>query len=490
MISISIEGIEDLLNLIQSLESRTITDSILDIVEDELWSFAQIIHSDNTIPDEYRNALSTKVIRELDTVVLMAIPSVERLKFIKFGTRLEWAAYRCPINESRILTINGFKLAKDITMEDKLIGIKKVSEPLFIMKEKYKGNISRIKLSYFKDILITDVHPILTYNVKRKYNYKDGKYQSTSYFITKQFKIAKEIKTSDYLLFPKYIGENNEIIIDKYKITKGLARLIGWYLAEGYPSGEKAKYQCGFCLGGKREDIIEVMELIRTELDLEPKIYTKDRQNTIVFFNSRKWNKIFTELSGRYAKNKHLPYNFLLWNNELLKELLSGYEKGDGYVHHRKDKITEVECSTVSEILASQLQIAYWKLGKFAGLNKHYRKEKMLNGRKLKPGFEYLVFYNINPRKKYVIELPEGYLIKVKENKLEKYEGEQIIIQTSDGHIQMPIVTHNCPKRKYYGGELSPQYSGPSYLKEKWNSYKNTFINNIKSRIIEMIRGR
>ena len=96
MISISIEGIEDLLNLIQSLESRTITDNILDIIEDELWIFAQIIHSDNTIPDEYRNALGTKVIRELDTVVLMAVPSEERLKYIKFGTRLEWAAYKCP----------------------------------------------------------------------------------------------------------------------------------------------------------------------------------------------------------------------------------------------------------------------------------------------------------------------------------------------------------------------------------------------------------
>ena len=95
MISISIEGIEDLFNLIQSLESTTITDSILDIIEDELWIFAQIIHSDSTIPAEYRNALATKVIKELDTVVLMAIPSEERLKYIKFGTRLEWAIYKC-----------------------------------------------------------------------------------------------------------------------------------------------------------------------------------------------------------------------------------------------------------------------------------------------------------------------------------------------------------------------------------------------------------
>jgi hypothetical protein len=49
---------------------------------------------------------------------------------------------------------------------------------------------------------------------------------------------------------------------------------------------------------------------------------------------------------------------------------------------------------------------------------------------------------------------------------------------------------YRCPKRKYFGGELAPEYTGPDYLKEKWNSYKDKFIMNVRSRIVEMIRSR
>lgn len=49
---------------------------------------------------------------------------------------------------------------------------------------------------------------------------------------------------------------------------------------------------------------------------------------------------------------------------------------------------------------------------------------------------------------------------------------------------------YNCPKRKYYGGKLSAEYNGPDYLRDKWTTYKATFINNIRQRIINSIRLR
>jgi electron transfer flavoprotein alpha subunit len=46
-----------------------------------------------------------------------------------------------------------------------------------------------------------------------------------------------------------------------------------------------------------------------------------------------------------------------------------------------------------------------------------------------------------------------------------------------------------CPRRKYYGGKLALQYTGPDYIKEKWAAYKDTFISKVKQRIIEALRG-
>jgi len=48
---------------------------------------------------------------------------------------------------------------------------------------------------------------------------------------------------------------------------------------------------------------------------------------------------------------------------------------------------------------------------------------------------------------------------------------------------------YRCPIRKYWGGELSPAYTGPNYLMQLWNQHKTNIIKNIKDKIIEYIRS-
>jgi len=48
---------------------------------------------------------------------------------------------------------------------------------------------------------------------------------------------------------------------------------------------------------------------------------------------------------------------------------------------------------------------------------------------------------------------------------------------------------YKCPKRGYFGGELSKEYTGPEYLVEKWREYRPIFINNIKMRLVQFLRG-
>lgn len=54
---------------------------------------------------------------------------------------------------------------------------------------------------------------------------------------------------------------------------------------------------------------------------------------------------------------------------------------------------------------------------------------------------------------------------------------------------KMEYMIYTCPKRKYFGGEIAPEYNGPDFLVEKWKQYSNTFINNVKTKIVYMLGG-
>ena len=47
---------------------------------------------------------------------------------------------------------------------------------------------------------------------------------------------------------------------------------------------------------------------------------------------------------------------------------------------------------------------------------------------------------------------------------------------------------YECPRRHYNGGKIVPEYTGPNYIREKWEQYKPIFISKVKSRIGESIR--
>ena len=47
---------------------------------------------------------------------------------------------------------------------------------------------------------------------------------------------------------------------------------------------------------------------------------------------------------------------------------------------------------------------------------------------------------------------------------------------------------YRCPIRKYFGGELTPAYSGPEYLKMKWEEQKDQIVKKITSRIVSEIK--
>ena len=48
---------------------------------------------------------------------------------------------------------------------------------------------------------------------------------------------------------------------------------------------------------------------------------------------------------------------------------------------------------------------------------------------------------------------------------------------------------YKCPIRKYAGGELAPEYTGPSYIKDLFEKEKVNIKNNIRAKTVTYIRS-
>jgi len=52
-------------------------------------------------------------------------------------------------------------------------------------------------------------------------------------------------------------------------------------------------------------------------------------------------------------------------------------------------------------------------------------------------------------------------------------------------------VVYRCIKRGYWGGEMRgvPEYTEATYIEDKWNAEKDTYINMLRDRIVSLIRS-
>lgn len=95
MISIEVTGLENLIVLTKRISSEDIKELLFGIIDDEFYTFSRILRMDPLIPLEYSRSLSSAIVRELDTIALLAWGS-KRWDYRKFGSRLEWGIYMCP----------------------------------------------------------------------------------------------------------------------------------------------------------------------------------------------------------------------------------------------------------------------------------------------------------------------------------------------------------------------------------------------------------
>jgi len=193
---------------------------------------------------------------------------------------------------------------------------------------------------------------------------------------------AGSLKVGDFLKIPK--TRNIEL---KDDITPDLARLIGYYLAEGSvaysPSGTPCEIRLSFGIH-ERDTWVKDSKEICDRLGIKCKIARwmckgklKNSLTVRIIPKNKEFIGIFTKHAGERSHSKKLSQELISWPEELVLEVIKGYFRGDGSRKFKpspalqKNRHTKtlaiVQCGTVSSTLSDQVSYLLSQLGFYNG---------------------------------------------------------------------------------------------------------------------------
>lgn len=155
------------------------------------------------------------------------------------------------------------------------------------------------------------------------------------------------------------------------------AKLLGYYIAEGYTRLGERESTVGFGLHQKKLDYAgEIQSLLAIVFGLESKIILHQTRNSLqVVTYSRIVGEFLTALCGQSANHKRIPSEIVIQGkSEYVQTLISYMFRGDGYGGN-KEKTLTIKYSTTSAILASQLRLLLARFGYWSSIIKRQKKQ-------------------------------------------------------------------------------------------------------------------
>lgn len=354
----------------------------------------------------------------------------------------------CVIPQTLLLTPNGLKKANELKIGDLVLTHKgrfRQINQIFIRE--HNGEILHIVSTYNPHVLsVTENHPILA--VKR----------NDVSLIPKWYN-ACDLDKGDLVAYPI-----RREVIDREGITNDLARLIGYFIADGCCShGLPYRISFGFEITQKNyiEDVLQIAQNI---FGKNGKKIRRGRAIEITF-NSKDMDSFFKQF-GRYAWGKDLPEWFIKLPEEKLKEFIKGYWRGDGTKRKKGFGF-----ATTSEFLAIKIKQILHKLNILPHIGIAQPKSKYIaslgkwiqgrhpvylfemNGSNIDP-FGFIVDinheYSIKRNRRWI----QGFItkkyalspIKKIESSIRKTKVFNFSIEEDQSYIANDVTTHNCGK--------------------------------------------
>jgi intein/homing endonuclease len=184
-----------------------------------------------------------------------------------------------------------------------------------------------------------------------------------------EWRRADEAQVGDYLAFPVPTLSTSGAL----QGNRSLARLLGYYLAEGHVSNynDRPREQVNFSLNYEENELAEEIEKLARSFGVEVLWHHEKPEvgSRTVSIVSKTLAYLCSFHCGDGAKTKVLSQEVLHEDPALLLELLGAYLNGDGGTYKGS-----LYFSTSSEQLAHQLFIALARCGLVASVNKNEHK--------------------------------------------------------------------------------------------------------------------
>ncbi len=261
------------------------------------------------------------------------------------------------------------KLIEDIEVGDSVLthngNSKKVTS---LHRRTYNGDLYCIKPYAGNSIYVTDEHPFFVVK-RKKCTYQDGKahpfrWKKNVSSDDAEWICSKHLEFGDFLLTPAFKGKE----VDN-SINEDVARLLGYYLADGYPIGGKNVYGFGICTGSHEKEIHKDIRRVLSNLGIRKK--EKRNIRNAYYFNcyGKKYAELLYKLAGKGAHDKIIDSSVMSWPVDLQKHFLSTYVNGDGCQSFGRYSKGNVTISTCNKKLANQIVYLANRIGVIASIS-------------------------------------------------------------------------------------------------------------------------
>jgi len=404
----------------------------------------------------------------------------------------------CFIEDTPIITKNGYKKIQDIILGDKVLTHTGYYRKVINLGNKiFSGNLITIKLKGHNEIYTcTDNHPIFIREYQTKNNSKNRTNRKTLIF--ENYLRADQIKPDiHYVCIPTSIENSLPNIKYQYAINQSKTIdatvelpfndcdfwfLMGFYLAEGWyrkdlRQSTKILKNCKRSTAMRRRytTIISAndneMAFIKKKLEkfFNVNVSKERTANKLYISDKNLWH--FVKQFGKASHEKKLPEFIHKLPKPFLKAFIEGWVKGDGYIT-KIHGVKRIRIATTSPKLAIDCVRAIAK-----AYNVHatvvkikVSKTKMIKGRLVNQREWYQISFRPAPKRKLNWVLDEKKKLvwvkidKIIKNKVNSKRVFDIEVEKDHTYCTPLFVSHNCQGYSVAGNRNPADPRGQLYL--------------------------
>lgn len=373
----------------------------------------------------------------------------QSIGFTQRGCRL-----KCPFcltPDSLVITGDGPKPISSIVPGELVLTHKgryrKVKE---ILSRPYDGDVIELRsgaLSTLFPTRVTPEHPIWTRHV----SYRSGGQRLTRFGWKNAgdliLKDRQANRSREVFAYPRTV-DTNGLLEKPWPLTLDLARVIGWYIAEGYASKtqERGYHKTTFCLGFSDREMSYAQEIERSAkaLGLKSHIYSL-KIGIRVCIDRVAITRWLVEQFGTGASTKRIPLWVRLMPHDFLETLLNAWACGDGWYHVKKGTPTWKITTSCSFLALAAYEIAL-KLGYTATINKHHVSD-VIQGRKVNVKPAFTVLYHSASRAKHSVVGDQEYIYRKFEQPIHSHYAGSVFnleVEEDNSYCTPAFAIHNC----------------------------------------------